>query len=535
MPDAAVQTDQELIDRIEKGLKQEAIKYVQGRHEGAPSLEMMRWLNTHIATKDSSSVPPLPPPPPPMGMVMSAEEIVELAKMRKATVAHLDLSLQAIRDLEYDPHSFGPPPMRNKCRGCPDTNPLYRCLSCFYQEWYCRKCMVGQHLNLPFHRIEMWTGQRLAGISLKSIGLRIQLGHSRGDFCVEPIPVNDFVVVDATGIHEVDLDFCGCPDGGTRVQQLREARLYSKTCAQPTSAVAYEMAYAVPPQTESPPCIVPSSFEKKRKAHDQLDSMRAAPAPPLDAAPSPGRNPPPPLPPLDATPPLCPTMAALLSNPNLSTDGEAPERAWASLNPLATSTREMGPGVRTDTIDDHSTGWNNAECAWAAHWAPLLVTDDMPLMAARARIGDILHALQQGVLMRAHLRRMKDHGARGVLEHMRAADEIQACERRLERGTKTYQTALQALVELGQGDWGFPADWQALYFDRDAEPIAVLWEAATDIISTRYSQPGPLVDQLSNWMPSGPPVTTRPKIQLFSEFIADEEVPALEEVLEEID
>lgn len=194
-------------------------------------------------------------------------------------------------------------------------------------------------------------------------------------------------------------------------------------------------------------------------------------------APSAGQNPPPPLPSLDTTPPPC---AALLSNPPyLSTDGETPERAWA------------------------------------AHWAPLLMTDDMPLMAARARVADILHTLQQGVLMHAHLRRMKVHGIHGALQHMRTADQIQACEGRLERGTKAYQAALQALVDLGQGDWGFPAEWQTLYFDRDAEPIAILWEAATDIISTRYSRPGPLVDQLAEWIPSGPPVTTRPKIKLF--------------------
>lgn len=35
------------------------------------------------------------------------------------------------------------------------------------------------------------------------------------------------------------------------------------------------------------------------------------------------------------------------------TDGEAPERGWSKLNPLASSTKEMGPGSRRDTIDDH--------------------------------------------------------------------------------------------------------------------------------------------------------------------------------------
>lgn len=35
------------------------------------------------------------------------------------------------------------------------------------------------------------------------------------------------------------------------------------------------------------------------------------------------------------------------------TDGEAPERGWSKLNPLASSTKEMGPGSRLDTIEDH--------------------------------------------------------------------------------------------------------------------------------------------------------------------------------------
>ncbi|KAF9462998.1 hypothetical protein BDZ94DRAFT_1259836 [Collybia nuda] len=40
------------------------------------------------------------------------------------------------------------------------------------------------------------------------------------------------------------------------------------------------------------------------------------------------------------------------------TDGEAPERGWSHINPVATSTREMGPGSRQDTLDDHFGDWN---------------------------------------------------------------------------------------------------------------------------------------------------------------------------------
>ncbi|KII87536.1 hypothetical protein PLICRDRAFT_113331, partial [Plicaturopsis crispa FD-325 SS-3] len=40
------------------------------------------------------------------------------------------------------------------------------------------------------------------------------------------------------------------------------------------------------------------------------------------------------------------------------TDGEGIERAWANMGPVCTSTREMGPGSRHDTLDDHWGYWN---------------------------------------------------------------------------------------------------------------------------------------------------------------------------------
>lgn len=40
------------------------------------------------------------------------------------------------------------------------------------------------------------------------------------------------------------------------------------------------------------------------------------------------------------------------------TDGEAPERGWAATNAVANSTKEMGPGSRSDTLDDHFGDYN---------------------------------------------------------------------------------------------------------------------------------------------------------------------------------
>ncbi|KAG1836189.1 hypothetical protein C8R48DRAFT_751702 [Suillus tomentosus] len=40
------------------------------------------------------------------------------------------------------------------------------------------------------------------------------------------------------------------------------------------------------------------------------------------------------------------------------TDGEAPECSWSNINPVASSTKAMGPGCRRDTLDDHFGDWN---------------------------------------------------------------------------------------------------------------------------------------------------------------------------------
>ncbi|KAF9017820.1 hypothetical protein BDZ89DRAFT_1140448 [Hymenopellis radicata] len=49
------------------------------------------------------------------------------------------------------------------------------------------------------------------------------------------------------------------------------------------------------------------------------------------------------------------------------TDGEAPERGWAASNGAAASTKEMGPGSRLDTLDDHFGDQNWRKFAWMPH------------------------------------------------------------------------------------------------------------------------------------------------------------------------
>ncbi|KAF6749650.1 hypothetical protein DFP72DRAFT_818655, partial [Ephemerocybe angulata] len=55
----------------------------------------------------------------------------------------------------------------------------------------------------------------------------------------------------------------------------------------------------------------------------------------------------------------CQTKFAFMFTPGAGLgDGEAPERGWGEANPLAPSTREMGPGTRRDTLDFNFGDYN---------------------------------------------------------------------------------------------------------------------------------------------------------------------------------
>ncbi|KAG1759135.1 hypothetical protein EDD22DRAFT_981161 [Suillus occidentalis] len=57
--------------------------------------------------------------------------------------------------------------------------------------------------------------------------------------------------------------------------------------------------------------------------------------------------------------PACQTNFSFNWTPGVGrTDGEAPERGWADINHIASSTKEMGPGSRRDILDDHFGDWN---------------------------------------------------------------------------------------------------------------------------------------------------------------------------------
>ncbi|PPQ76849.1 hypothetical protein CVT24_010586 [Panaeolus cyanescens] len=120
----------------------------------------------------------------------------------------------------------------DKCRDCGSKkevqgDAIYRCASeCFLADLVCKDCCVKRHRKLPFHRIEKWNGTHFTPVSLKSLGLRIQLNHV-SMACASPMPCHTSLsVMHTNGIHEVAFDFCGCEKAEPQHIQLLRRRIY---------------------------------------------------------------------------------------------------------------------------------------------------------------------------------------------------------------------------------------------------------------------------------------------------------------------
>ncbi|KAF8139331.1 hypothetical protein K438DRAFT_1996130 [Mycena galopus ATCC 62051] len=105
----------------------------------------------------------------------------------------------------------------DSCPGCEaaSTRPAYCCRECHGGVLFCRDCCVHQHLVNPLHVVEAWNGSHFVRTSLKTLGLWVQLGHRPGEYCASPQPGRQgFVVLHQNGVHEVEVDFCGCEHRG---------------------------------------------------------------------------------------------------------------------------------------------------------------------------------------------------------------------------------------------------------------------------------------------------------------------------------
>ena len=88
-----------------------------------------------------------------------------------------------------------------------------------------------------------WNGLHFEKSSLRETGHVLQLGHHPADLCTNPQrSTKPFTIIHTSGIHIVDLAYCGCDQAGnhgTRVQQLLRRRLFPATTLDPQTACSF--------------------------------------------------------------------------------------------------------------------------------------------------------------------------------------------------------------------------------------------------------------------------------------------------------
>lgn len=143
----------------------------------------------------------------------------------------------------------------NRCSNCNTTSgDRFRCVSCDGGYPYCKSCLLSTHALLPLHIIEVsklvvlfttvtdwystkkWdsTSGHFVKISLRSLGLRYQLGHIPGDYCSAPKAGHtNFMVINNDALHSVAIDYCGCPGSPVHHAQLLEIGWWPSTTQEP--------------------------------------------------------------------------------------------------------------------------------------------------------------------------------------------------------------------------------------------------------------------------------------------------------------
>ncbi|KAJ3764973.1 hypothetical protein FB446DRAFT_655900, partial [Lentinula raphanica] len=125
-----------------------------------------------------------------------------------------------------------------------DHEPLFRCMDCFPNDLMCEDCCRELHVFRPLDVIEKWNGDFFERVSLKSIGVFIQLGHVARNVCPNPRVVDNFTIIHVNGIHTVRLQYCGCPNqllAGEWWQQLLRRHWFPATHIEPQTAATYRV------------------------------------------------------------------------------------------------------------------------------------------------------------------------------------------------------------------------------------------------------------------------------------------------------
>ncbi|KAF9488598.1 hypothetical protein BDN71DRAFT_1403060 [Pleurotus eryngii] len=117
----------------------------------------------------------------------------------------------------------------SKCIKAVDT--LYQCQDCFYPKLHCRTCMLMAHQHLPLHRI-------------LALGLVVLLNHSSNPCPGAVETIWDFIVINVSGIHILNLSIYKCYQMGlptTLCNQLLRHQLFPATLKLPQATFTFNL------------------------------------------------------------------------------------------------------------------------------------------------------------------------------------------------------------------------------------------------------------------------------------------------------
>ncbi|KAF9471713.1 hypothetical protein BDN70DRAFT_909315 [Pholiota conissans] len=126
-----------------------------------------------------------------------------------------------------------------------EAESIFRCTDCDSLDILCRECILYVHERNGLHNIEMWdvVGCFYSKTSLRLLGHKYQLGHPIGEACSAPEHgySGTFTVLDINGVHNVNLNFCGCTTEQLRYLQILRFGWYPATVNMPRTAITLRL------------------------------------------------------------------------------------------------------------------------------------------------------------------------------------------------------------------------------------------------------------------------------------------------------
>jgi len=158
-------------------------------------------------------------------------------------------------------------PDNHFCKRCTTKVAEFRCLDCFGQGPFCHSCCLEVHSSHPFHSIEKWTGGFFKKTSLHAEGFILHLGH--GGLCCpanvtspntgleateegewgedngvlleawEPRDKRTLVIIGVSGVYQLIVSWCCCPDAPDHTIQLFQHQLFPASMFRPSTAFTF--------------------------------------------------------------------------------------------------------------------------------------------------------------------------------------------------------------------------------------------------------------------------------------------------------